>query len=396
MDLTTCYGCGRKFDESFSFCPNCGRKKGNLIEEMGFKSMKEVKEAIKSNIKTYKEKMKDTSEILELLEEKNRTAFEMQKRFTLKILRRFPEIGKIVKEDKNVEFQAFIINVPYMQEEDKYIHNCMLRGLARKNNNIANFSLGVEELASNLYEVNIPIWTDDPFGETALIQQFKDLEEVIPSGQKRFMYVAEPWYFLNRVHDFDGRWINWKVIFKIKPNEFDEFTHKFHEVPLNIQKFCSLKYANHFSTAGTAFDGESFLGIIEEHEKSKFMDKFRSIESSYPKGYKPTLEMIQISWDLLKEFGFFYFSLKKILSSEPSMFSKYIPQYIMETSKDELAIFTEQKILREKQKKDEILDTITEGLITMASEGQKGSMSEIAKPIPREWRNEYRIFGDAK
>lgn len=394
MGLTECFGCGKKFDDSFSFCPYCGRKKGASIEEMRDKETREIEEAIENNVKTYRKEMKDTSEILEMLKEKDKTTVDIQEKLTVKILNRFPEIEKRMREDPDIEFKAFIIDVPY-KREDAYLHHCMLEALAKKHDNIANFALGVEELASDLYEVHIPVWTNDSFGELAVRRQSQNLKKAIPPGQKKFMYVAEPWYFLNRVHDFDGRWIDWKVLFKIDRDEFKNYTEEFHEVPLNIQKFSDLKYANYFSTVGTAFDGESFLGIVEKGEISELMRRFRSLESLFPQDHRPTLELIKISWDLMKELGFFCFSLKRLLK-EPYIFSKYMSQNIMETAKDGFTKFTEKGVLRKKLKKDDILDIITDELITMASREQKGSMSEIARPIPRNIRNEYRIFGGAK
>jgi hypothetical protein len=299
-----------------------------------------------------------------------------------------------MKEDPNLEFDAFIINVPYWQGEDIYLHHCMLQEFAKRSDNIANFSLGIQELAANLYLVNIPIWTGDPLGEVALKKQYEILKKVIPWEQKRFIYVAEPWHFVTRVHDFDGRWINWKVVFKISPEEFKGFVDEFKEIPLSIQIFADLKHSKHFSTVGTALDGESFLGIVEDNEIADFNKKFRFLESSFPKDYKPTLEMIEITWDLLKELGFLNFALQRVLTSEPHIFSRDASQTIMEVSKDELAEFTERNILREGLDKDAILDTITDNLIEKALAKQKGIVSENVKPIPRNQRNEYRIFGD--
>lgn len=395
MGSTICFGCGKPFDDSFSFCPHCGRKKGASIEEMRSKDTREVTESVRNNIRTYRKEMRDVSEILEILKEKDRTTFEMQKRLTEKILHRFPEIEKMIIEDPDVEFQISIINVPYKQDED-YLHHCMLQELAKKNDNIPNFGLGVQELASDLFEVNIPIWINEPFGEVALMNQFEEFKEAIPWEQKRFIYVAEPWYFLNRVHDFDGRWINWKVLFKISEKEIKEFTEEYRKIPLSIQMFSGLEHAKHFSTVGTALDGESFLTIVEDKEIPEFMRIFQNLESLFPKDRKPTLEMIRINWDLLKELGFFNFSLERILSGEPHIFSKEISQNLMEIARDEAAQFTQQEVLREKQEKDEILEAITDELISKASKKQNEVTSGISRPIPRQLRNEYRITGDAR
>ncbi len=395
MGLTECVNCRKTFDDSFSFCPHCGRIKGAPIEEMKLKSMKDIEKAIRTNIELYRKQMRGTSEILEILKEKDRTTFEMQRKLTEKILTRFPEIEKRIKEDHDVEFQAFIINLPYMQKKG-YLHHCILQELARKNDNIANFSLGAQELLKDHYEVNIPVWTNDPLGIEALEKSFKLFKGSIPWEQRRFMYVAEPWHYINRVHDFDGRWINWRVIFKISEKEFKEFAEETGEVPISVQKFSDLKYANYFSTVGTSLDGESFLGIIENSELPHLMNEFRSLESLFPPENKATLELIKINWELLKELGFFNFSLERILSNKQHIFSRHVSQYIMEMAKEELAGFTRQKILREEQRKDEILDTITDGLITIASEKQKESISQIVSPVERDLRNKYRIFGDAK
>lgn len=393
MGLTECYGCGKKFNNSYRFCPNCGRKKGASIEEMKDESTKEIENALEYNIGAYRKKIKDPSEILEVVKGKDKTTYEVQRKLTRKILRRFPEIKKRIKEDRNVEFDVFIITVPYQIGED-YLHHCMLEQLAIRNNNIANFSLGIQELTTDLFEVNVPIWIDEPFEETAIKRQFKYFKEAIPWQQKKFIFVAEPWYYINRVHDFDGRWINWKVLFKISQNEFKEFTRKYKEIPFSIQIFSDLKYAKHFSAVGTAIDGESFLGILEKGEKRKFLEKFRILETSFPKKYRPTLEMIRIDWELLKDLGFLNFSLQNILTYEPQIFTEHVSQSIMEGAKTEAAKFTKQGILRKKQDKEEILDIITDELINKASHRQR-NIAEISKPIARNIRGEYRIFGDA-
>lgn len=394
MGTRRCFGCGKKYDNSFRFCPHCGRKKGASIEEIRQKKSDEIKSIVEENVKIHRDMMSKTDEILEVLKEKDKTTYAMQKKLTEKIIRRFPDIERKMREDPDLEFDAFIINVPYWQEEDVYLHHCMLQEFAKRSSNIANFSLGVQELAANLCLVNIPIWTNDPPGEVALKKQYEILKEVIPWEQRRFIYVAEPWHFVTRVHDFDGRWINWKFVFKISPEEFKGFVDQFKEIPLSIQIFADLKHAKHFSTVGTALDGESFLGIVEDNEITDFNRKFRFLESSFPKDYKPTLEMIEITWDLLKELGFLSFALQKVLSSEPHIFSRDASKTIMEVSKDELAAFTGRNILRKRQDKDAILDTITDNLIERALAKQKEIMSGNVKPISRDQRSEYRIFGD--
>jgi predicted nucleic acid-binding Zn-ribbon protein len=87
MGMRQCFGCGKKYDNSFRFCPHCGRKKGASVEEIRLKKTDDLKNTIEENVKIHRDIMSKTDEILEVLKEKGKTTYEMQRKFTEKIIR---------------------------------------------------------------------------------------------------------------------------------------------------------------------------------------------------------------------------------------------------------------------------------------------------------------------
>jgi hypothetical protein len=394
MGTTKCFRCEKEFDDSFNFCPHCGREKGASLEEMKFEDMEEIRKALVENTEKYKDKMKKSGEILDLIDEKDKKIFEFQKEFIDRFLGRFPRIKDSIREE-DFKFYLFIMGIPYYKENKEYQHDCILQKLAERQSGIVNLSLNVEEISSQLFSVDIPIWTD-AFSEKSIEEQYMVLKKEIPDGQMYFIESAEPWYYLDRVYKFDGKWINWKFVFRIPPDKFEEFVNKNKEVPINVQNLSPLKYYNYISTAGTASDGETIVGIIERDEKELFYQKYEEINRFYYEGSPPELEMIEISWDILKDMGFLYRSIDKILRSKKHIFSKSLADIVTSISQEELAKFTQNVTFRKNLDEETLNKILVNSSIDRVYKRYESSTIGIYEPIQRKSRDQYRISGGKK
>lgn len=396
MGIVKCFWCEKEFDDSYSFCPHCGKEKRAPREEMKFENVEEIEKALKENIKKYKEKMKKPEKILDLIEDRKKDIFEFQRDFIDKFLSRFPQIEDKIKEKEGVKFYLFIMGIPYYKEnKEKFQHECILQKLAEKQSGIVNLSLNMAEISSHLYSVDIPVWTD-VFSEKSIQEQYNMLRREIPHGQKYFIDSIEPWYYLDRVYEFGGRWIDWKVVLRIPPSKFEKFVNKTGEVPVNVQSFSPLKYYSYISTAGTASDGEAIVGIFEEDEGPLFDQKYEELKKLYDEKSPPDLEIIEISWDTLIDMGFLYRSIDKILRSKKHIFSKSLADIVTNVSQEELAKFTHSVTFRKNLDEKMLDEIIVNSAVDRVYKRYESSTIGIYETIQRVTRDQYRISGGDK
>ncbi len=392
MGTTKCFWCLKEFDDSFSFCPCCGKEKGS-IEGMNFADTQEIEKIVKENVIKYRGKMQKHDKLLDLIEERNKDILERQKDVTDRFLNRFPQIRDKIEEKHEVKFYLFVVSVPYMGEE-KYQHECILQRLAQKHSGIVNLSLNMEEISSNLYSVEIPIWTD-VFSEIEIEKQYNILRKEMPYGQNLFIHSIEPWYYLDRIYEFDGRWIDWKFVFEIQPEKLEKYVKENEEVPVNFQSFSSMRYSNILSTAGTATDGETLIGIIEEDEREVFHERYGQLEKLYSKGSPPGLEFIEISWDTLKELGFLYQSVDKIFRSKTHIFSRSLGDLLINMSEEEFVRLTNSVNFRKGLDDQKLSEIIVDHMCDRIYKTYGDSTIEVHEPIQRGVRHQYRISGGA-
>ena len=396
MGTIKCLLCEKEFDDSYSFCPYCGKEKRASREEMEFSNMNEIKKALIENTEKYKEKMRKREKIQDLIEDREKDIIEFQKNFIDKFLGRFPQIEDEIREKEDVKFYLFIMGIPYYKEnKEDFQHECILQKLAEKQSGIVNLSLNIEEITSHLFSVDIPVWTD-VFSEKSIEEQYAMLKEEIPKGQRNFIDSVEPWYFLDRVYEFGGKWIDWKVVFRIPPEKFEEFVNRTGEVPVNIQGFSPLKYYSQISTAGTATDGEAIVGIFKEDERELFDQKYEELGNLYDEKSPTDLEIIEISWDTLRDMGFLYRSIDKILRSKKHIFSKSLADIIANFSQEELAKFTHSVTFRKNLDEETLNEIIVNSAVDRVYKRYESSTIGIYEPIQRIKRDQYRILGGEK
>lgn len=394
MGIVKCFWCKKEFDDSFKFCPYCGKEKEPL-NGMRFEDTTEIEKVIMGkNVIEYRGKIREYNRLLELVDEKDKNIFERQKDITEKFLNRFPQIKDKIEEKEDVKFYLFVVSIPYLGEGEKYQHDCILQKLARKQSGIVNLSLNIEEISSNLYSVELPIWTDD-FSEREILEQYNILNREMPHGQNLFTYSIEPWYFLNRIYEFNGRWIDWKVVFEIPPRKLERFINEEGEVPLNFQNFTSLRYSDILSTAGTATDGETLIGIIEEDELDFFDEKYDQLKNLYHRRFSPQREIIEISWDTLKELGFLYKSIDRVFKSNKHIFSRSLGDLLIKMSEEEFAKFTRSANFGKEFDEKKLTKIIVDRMCDTIHKTYGDSTIGIHEPIPRIKRYQYRITGGA-
>ena len=392
MGTTKCFWCKKEFDDSFKFCPHCGKDRRS-IEGMKFENVKEIKKTVRNNVKEYREGIKEYERLLELIEEGDRNIFERQRDITDRFLNRFPQIKDRIEEKEGVKFYLFVVSVPYMGEE-KYQHECILQKLAEKQSGLVNLSLNMEEISSNLFSVEIPIWTDD-FSKRNIDKQYRTLIKEMPHGQNLFVHSIEPWYYLDRIYEFDGKWIDWKFVFEIPPRKLKKYVEENEEVPLNFQSFTDLRYSKILSTAGTATDGETFIGIIEEDEHNTFNEKYEQLKTFYYRKSEPSLDLIEISWETLKELGFLYKSVNRIFRSKKHIFSRSLGDLLISMSEEEFAKLTRSVNFMKGLDEKKLSGIIVDHMCDRINKRYVDSTIEIFKPIERTTRYQHKILGGA-
>lgn len=389
-----CKGCGKLVQEDLNFCPYCGTTLGKLEDEYIFETMEDYTSMSKENLDRFLKFMKKPDELKEIIQEKKPQIFEEQKEITQKILDRFPEIKRYILEDQKVEFKAFIISMPYEKEPNVLQHDCLLRRLSMDQNGLVNFSLGSIQLATGLYAFDVPVWAPKKIGHELLFDQKKQIEKCMPTSQQKFLYSAEPWWVCSKVFDLDGRWVNWRLLFKTEG--FMDYLQEQEEIPLNFHLFSNMEYSDLFSIAGTSGDGEVLIGVHRIEEDSVFKNQLHELEELYRFGKTPEVEIIEVSWDTLESLGLIGVSAQQLLKSERGhFFRKTLSERVIESVEQKTVLDAKGIMTGGKDSSpDEFVDRISRKILWLETQGQQKGVVRITQGISRELRKDYRILGD--
>jgi len=388
-----CKGCGEPIQENVEFCPHCGMSLGKLENRYIFETMKDYASMTKENLERFLNLMKNPEELEERIQEEKPQIFEKQREITQKILNRFPEIRRHAIENPEVEFKAFIISTPYETDKGILQHDCLLRQLAMKQNGLVNFSLGSAQLATDLYAFDVPVWAPKKIGHELLYDQQLQIKECMPESQEEFLYCAEPWWVCSKVFDLDGRWVNWRLLFKTEG--FEDYLEKKEEVPLNFHIFSNMKYSHLFSIAGTSGDGEVLLGVHKNEESKILKEHFRELGKMYEFGKQPEITTIKISWNTLESLGLIGISARKLLKSEAHFFRKTFSERIIEDTEQKTVSDTRAVMTGDESASiDEFMAKLGKRFLWYEAKSYQEGVVKITHGIPREYRKEYRVLGD--
>ena len=388
----TCTGCEKPIPKEADFCPHCGMSLGTLENKYVFETMSEYSSMTRENLERFLELMKNPEELVERIQEKEPQIFEKQKQITQKILDRFPEIKRHVIDNPNVEFNAFIISTPYITGRGILQHDCLLRQLAIKQNGLVNFSLGSAQLATDLYAFDVPVWAPKNVGHELLYNQQQQIIKCLPESQERFLYCAEPWWVCSKVFDLDGRWVNWRLLFKTEG--FEDYLREKEEVPLNFHLFSNMKFAPLFSIAGTSGDGEVLLGIHKNEESSIFKEQLNELKKLYEFGDQPEIATIEISWDTLKSLGLIGSSANELLKSDAHFFRKTFSEAIIENVERKTVSDTRVVMTGDRSPSiDKFTEKVGKMFLWHEAQIHQDGVVRITHGIPREYRKEYRVLG---
>ena len=389
-----CKGCGRFVNEGISFCPYCGTSLGKLEEEYIFETTDQYTSFSVENLDRFLKLMKNPEELEEKIQKERPQIFEKQKKVTERILERFPEVRRQVIEDQDLEFNAFFISIPYEKDNNVVQHDCLLRQLAMTQNGLVNFSLDSTELAADLYAFDVPIWAPRKVGHELLIEQQKQIKECMPLSQNEFLYCAEPWWVCSKVFDMDGRWVNWRLLFKTEG--LSDYVQKEEEVPLNFHLFSNMEYSDIFSIAGTRGDGEVLVGVHKAEEKNTFKRQLCELRKMYEFGRKPEISTVRISWNTLKSLGLIGISAQQLLKSESGhFFRKTLSERIIGKVEEKAALETRGSMSVGRSSSElEFMDKVAERFLWYDTQGHQGGTVKITHGIPRELRKDYRVLGD--
>jgi hypothetical protein len=385
-----CGGCRKVIEDKFNFCPYCGTSLGFLEEKMTFERLEDLRNSLGRNIDEYEKEIKHAEGIRNIVRPE---IIEEQRERTSEVLKQFPELERRIEEEPEPTFKIFIIDVPYESENGTRLHDCLLQILSCKNSGLINLSCGAEEISSDLYSLDVPIWAPSDIGDLLLNEQRNEIINNLPKSQKKFMLSAEPWAICTRVYNIEGRWVVWRIVNDL--SGLDKFMKETATVPINFQFFADLRYSHLFPVLATPKEGELILGIFDENEEDKFFEMLAQLNTSYSLDSRIVPRTISISKEILEDFGVLPFSVRKFLSSQIGhLHSTTISKGILEQLRCDLASLTKKITIQTEKEGGEFREHLAEEFLEFSRKRTDGIL-RILRPIPREQRLEYKIPGGA-
>jgi hypothetical protein len=389
--ITMCKNCGREVEQHFEYCPYCGLLV-HFPDKLRYKNSDVLRKKWNNNIDIFTAAMRSStgiSKIVEEMEKKEPKIVSRQREFTELVLNKFPVIKERIGEDQDLIFYADLIDIPYLRGESEYQHECIQEKLSALQDGIVNIAVGSREISSYIYMTDLAIWATEEPGEALLSKQSRILFERIPDGQKKFLISAEPWNICDRVYNYEGTWIIWKLLFET--HRLNDWIRKNRCTPINFQRLSTLEYANLFPIGGTREGGEIILAIVEKSEKAaleKAIDSMRIYD-----GFNLEIKRkeIQISWETLKELGIICQAAIKAYSDKSGhIFSKKMADLILRTAISETDGYAEKTNVSEFGE-DKFLKGMADTLIRNHKMEWHEEVLHVVQPIPRELRKKYRI-----
>ncbi|MBU7028544.1 MAG: hypothetical protein HXS48_16540 [Theionarchaea archaeon] len=389
--ITKCKNCGREVEPHFEYCPYCGLLV-HVPDRMKYDNSDSLKKKWESNIDLFTSMMKGSLGIPKILDEMGEMEPEIvkkQREFTELILDRFPIIKERILDDQSLVFYADLIDIPYLRNEDEYQHDCIQEKLSAVQDGAVNIAVGSREVSSYIYRTDLAISATEEPGESLLSKQSRILYERIPDGQREFLISAEPWDICDRVYNYEGTWIIWKLLFKT--HGLNEWVRRNKCAPINFQRLSNLKYANLFPIGGTRKGGEIILAIVEKSEKKAFNKAIRSMKNFDDFNLIIKRKEIEISWETLEELGIICQAAIKAYSGKSGhIFTKTMADLIFKTIASETGSYTEKANVSEFEG-DEFLKGMARTLISNYKMEWHEEVLHKVQPIPRELRKKYGI-----
>lgn len=389
--ITKCRNCGREVGQHYEYCPYCGLLV-HFPDKMKYSDSDTLKKKWEDNIDLFTGIMRSSSGVSKIIDEMEENEPEIVKRqraFTETILDKFPTIEERIKEDPSLILYADLLEIPYFRDGGEYQHDCIQEKLSALQDGVVNIAIGSREISSYIYMTDLAIWAPEVPGESLLSKQAGMLYEWIPEGQKKFLISAEPWYICDRVYNYEGIWIIWKLLFET--HGLNEWVRKNRCTPMNFQKLSNLRYSNLFPIGGTKEGGEIILTIVEESEKESLNRAINSMKCFEDFNLKVKRKEIKISWETLQELGIICQAAIKAYSDKSGhIFSKKMSDLFLQTAISETGGYTEKANISEFEK-----DDFSKGMASTLIRNYKMEWHEevlhVIQPIPRELRKKYRI-----
>ena len=389
--ITECKNCGREVQQHYEYCPYCGLLV-HFPDRIKYESSDVLKKRWDNNVNLFTTTMQNPTEISKIvneMEEKEPKIVKKQREFTELVLNKFPAVKERIEEDQSLIFYADLIDIPYMRDESEYQHECIQEKLSALQDGIVNIAVGSRELSAYMYMTDLAIWAKEEPGESLLSKQSRALYEMIPEGQRKFLISAEPWNICDRVYNYEGTWIIWKLLFETY--RLNEWIRKNRCTPINFQRLSHLKYSNLFPIGGTREGGEIILAIVEQSEKEALENAINSMRTYDGFRLEIKRKEIEISWQTLKELGIICQAAIKAYSGKSGhIFSKRMADIILQTTVSETDSYAEKANVSEFGE-DEFLKGMASTLIRNHKMEWHEEVLHVIQPIPRELRKRYRI-----
>ena len=389
--ITKCINCGREVEPHYKYCPFCGLLV-HVPDRMKYDNSDTLKKKWEDNINFFTVTMKNPSGISKIIDTMEGTEPEIVKRqreFTKMVLDRFPIIKERIKEDQNIIFYADLIDIPYLRNENDYQHECIQEKLSVLQDGLVNIAVGSREISSYIYMTDLSIWATEEPGESLLSKQSRILYERIPDGQRKFLISAEPWNICDRVYNYEGTWIIWKLLFETYG--LNEWIYKNKSAPINFQRLSNLRYSGLFPIGGTKEGGEIILAIVEESEKEELNKALKSMRSLDDFDLKIRRKEIEISWKTLEELGIICQAAIRAYSSKGGhIFTKAMADLILRATTSETGGYAEKASISDFEG-DEFLRGMANTLIRNYKMEWHEEVLHVVQPIPRDLRKKYRI-----
>jgi len=393
--ITKCKNCGREVESNFEYCPYCGLLV-HFPDRMKYDNSDTLKKRWNDNLDFFMETISSssgTSKILDKMEEAEPEIVNKQREFTELVLDKFPIVKEKIKEDQNLVFYANLIDIPYLRSKGNYQHDCIQEKLSTMQDGLVNIAVGCREISSYIYMTDLAIWAiekpGESLGESLLRKQSRMLYKRIPDGQKRFLISVEPWNICDRVYNYEGTWIIWKLLFET--HGLSKWVSENRCTPINFQRLSNLKYSNLFPIGGTKEGGEIILAIIEKSEGKTLDRAINSMKDFDGFKLKTKRKKMEISWETLKELGIIcQAAIKSYSGNTGHIFTRKMADLILQTTTTETGCYAEKTNISEFEK-EKFLEGMAYTLIRDYRMEWHEEVLHVIQPIPRKLRKRYRI-----
>lgn len=343
------------------------------------------------NVNTFNEIIKDpdkVKEISDITENEYPEIREYQRKLTRMILRTFPGIEKQFREE-DLKFRARILRIPFYRKSRDLQHDCVQKYLAEEQGQI-NIATGSKKILADTLYVDMPIFAPKARGDALLYDQKRLLEASMPSIQRDCLIKAQPLAVADKVYDYPGRWLIWRLVFDL--NRAEKIGQDADAVPLYAQRLTNLRLASLFPFAGTT-DGELALIVIEKREENDFRDGIGKMKADFGLETKYIDAEITISWESVVDLGILPYAAEPHLPQVGKVFKQKLKEKILKDTIMDFGSFTEKNNVSEQKNANGTVKCLAELMAIGITHRELERVFHVVQNVPESMMKLYEIKG---